>query len=380
MAAVAFNFGQFIFVLLYNLRLLDLGFREDLLGTISSAGAIGCVVGTIPGAMAVRRFGLRNAMAGSLGGIAVLAALRALAVTQVPLVALSFANGLLFAVWAVVLAPSIAAAVDEKRRPMAFSLFFATMLSLGVAGGWMGGKLPLWMHGKQPALLLAAGLTALALWPASRLRLPQPAGEARVYPRGPFLVRYLLPFALWNLATGAFNPFFNAYFARLRFPVERIGEVFSAAQIAQVLAVFLAPWIFRRFGLVTGIACMMAATAIGLGGLAAQPPGAAAALAYVFYAVCQWMSEPGLNTLLMNRVDEGERGGASALNYLVAFSAQALAAFLAGGLLARFGYVAVLSGAALVATLAAVLLRQLLEAPARVGECAVESLIEEPRG
>jgi MFS family permease len=379
-AAVAFNFGLFIFVLLYNLRLIDLGFREDLLGTIGSAGAIGCVAGTIPAAVAVRRFGLRNAMLGSLGGIAVLTVLRALAVSAAPLVALSFANGLFFAVWAVVLAPSIAAAVDEKRRPMAFSLFFATMLAVGVAGGWAGGKLPLWMHGKQPPLLLAAGLAALALWPASRLRLPQPAREARIYPRSPFLLRYLLPFALWNLATGAFNPFFNAYFARLHFPVERIGAVFSAAQIMQVLAVFLAPWIFRRFGLVTGIACMMAATAMGLGGLAAQPSGAAAALAYMFYSVCQWMSEPGLNTLLMNRVDEGERGGASALNYLVAFSAQAVAAFFAGRLLARFGYPAVLCGAALVATLAAVLLRQLLDAPARLRECAREVLLGEPRG
>ena len=38
----------------------------------------------------------------------------------------------------------------------------------------------------------------------------------------------------------------------------------------------------------------------------------------------QWMSEPGMNTLLMNRVEERERGGASAMMYLVAFSAKRL--------------------------------------------------------
>jgi len=104
---------------------------------------------------------------------------------------------------------------------------------------------------------------------------------------------------------------------------------------------------------------MMAATACGLGGLAAQP-GAAAVLAYVAYMAFQWMSEPGLSTLLMNQVAERERGGASALNYLVAFSAQALAAWGSGALLARFGYGAVLAGAAGLALAAAGLFQVLL--------------------
>ena len=42
------------------------------------------------------------------------------------------------------------------------------------------------------------------------------------------------------------------------------------------------------------------------------------------------MSEPGLSTLLMNGVEERERGGASAVNYLVMFGAQALAALIGG--------------------------------------------------
>jgi len=64
--------------------------------------------------------------------------------------------------------------------------------------------------------------------------------------------------------------------------------------------------------------------------------------------------------LLMNHVEERERGGASSLNYLVAFSAQAVAAFGAGALTARFGFGAVLAGAAGIAALAAVLFPALL--------------------
>jgi len=93
----------------------------------------------------------------------------------------------------------------------------------------------------------------------------------------------------------------------------------------------------------------MAATAVGLVGLSSQSTATAAVLAYAWYMAFQWMSEPGLNALLMSRVTERERSGASALNYLVAFSAQAVAALAAGRLLAHFGYGVVLAGSALLA-------------------------------
>jgi MFS family permease len=363
-AAGLYNFALFIFFLLYNLHLLDLGYREDLLGVVSGSSTAGAVAGTIPAAFLARRFGLRNSLVASFALTACITALRALVVSRGPLIALAFLSGLVLAVWAVLLAPMIAQAVPEKPRPAAFSIFFASMIGIGIAGGWVGGRLPLLLHGKQAALLMAAGLVALAIWPAARLKpgtRAAPVG-ARIYPRGAFLLRFLAPFALWHLATGSFNPFFNAYFAHLRFPVERIGLIFSGAQLTQVITVLLSPFIIARSGLVGGIVWMMMATALGLAGLAAEPPGAAAALAYTAYVAFQWMSEPGMNTLLMNHVDERERGGASALMYLVAFSAQALAAFGAGALLPHAGYGMVIGGAALVAAAAAGLLRVLVGA------------------
>jgi predicted MFS family arabinose efflux permease len=63
---------------------------------------------------------------------------------------------------------------------------------------------------------------------------------------------------------------------------------------------------------------------------------------------------------LMNQVAGRERGGASALNLLAAFSAPALAAWGAGALLARFGYGAVLAGVAGLALAAAGLFQILL--------------------
>jgi len=393
-AAALFNFALFIFVLLYNLRLLELGYRESFLGVVTSASTAGTVLGTLPAAWVGRRLGLRASLLGAVSACAVLAALRSLATARAPLAGLAFVWGLAFALWAVIFTPLIAGAVDEKRRPAAFSVFFACMFAVGIAGDWVGGRLPLWMGGKQPALLLAAGLILLALLPASRLRATGAAtdtatgaatgaatgtatgaatgtaigaatGAVRIYPRSAFLFRYLAAFAVWNLATGSFNPFANAYFARRHMPVRQIGNIFSASQLVQVGALLTAPVIFRRAGLVGGIVWMMLATGLALGGLAAQPGGMALPLAYMAYMSFQWMSEPGLSTVLMNHLQERERGGGAALNYLVAFSAQALASFTAGAAMDRFGYPAVLACAAGLAGVAAGMFKALVGRPAQ---------------
>ena len=354
--AIQFNFGLFIFFLLYNLHLFDLGYREDFLGVVGASATIGSIVGTLPAAFLSRRFGLRRVLIADIACTAAIVTMRALTISRLPLIALAFGAGAIFSVWAVTINPVIAGAVEEKRRPLAFSMFFAVMFSVGIAGNYAGGWLSTWLHGKQPVLFLAALLVALALIPAWYLKPGEPPREnAKVYPRSPFLFRYLAAFAVWNLATGSFNPFANVYFSHLQFSAQRIGSVFSGSQLAQLAGVLMAPAIFRKAGLVTGIVWMMAATAVGLVGLSTQPTATTAILVYAWYMAFQWMSEPGLSALLMSRVAERERSGASALNYMVAFSAQAVAALAAGRLLAHFGYGVVLAGSALLAAGAAVL-------------------------
>src|SRR5206468_134930 len=155
------------------------------------------------------------------------------------------------------------------RRTTAYSVFFACMFATGIAGNWLGGVLPLLVHSRRTVLLGSAALSALAVLPAIRLAQfpPAPVGT-RIYPRSRFVALYLIPFAVWHLATGTFNPFNNVYFKRLGFADPRIGSVFALAQLAQVGALLAAPLIIRRLGLLNGIVAMMAATAVGLAALA----------------------------------------------------------------------------------------------------------------
>ena len=370
-ASWLFDIGMSIFFLLYNLYLLDRGFNEQFLGMVASAMALGAIAGTIPGGAMVQRLGVRKTQIVCFALVAVISALRAVVGGELPLLALSLLVGASLSIWAVAIAPTVAQLTHQKNRPFAFSLVFSSGIGMGIVAGQLGGHLPGWMArvspqtstagAKQAALLMACGIVLLGLWPISRLRLEaRPMAERKLYPRNPFLWRFLPAMAAWSLVTGAFSPFFNAYFSQyLHMPVERIGATFSFSQLAQVAAVLAAPAVFRKFGLVTGIVYMQLATAVMLGSLALGSASSAAIL-FASYMALQYMSEPGMYSLLMNQVKPEEQGGASALNFLVINSAQALSAAVAGAALVRYGYPAVVGMTAAAAVGAAMAFRMLL--------------------
>ena len=367
-AASLYDFGMFVFFLLYNLYLLDRGFQESFLGLVTAALSAGSIAGTLPSGAIAQKVGLRRAMIGCFLAVSVISGLRALAESRELLLALAFLGGFASSMWAVAISPAVAQLTKDENRPFGFSLLFSSGVAMGVVGGLAGGRLPGLMarvnaaHAKQWSLLFGCAIVALAAWPASKLKLEAgPKREARVFPRNPFLWRFLPAIAIWSVATGAFNPFFNAYFAKgLHMPVERIGAVFSFAQLVQAGAMLVAPLAFRRWGLSAGIAGMQLAAASGLAALAAGPSAAFAGVIYATGTAFQWMSEPGMYSLLMGSVKPTERNGASALNFLIIFSMQAIAAAIAGQAITKFGYSAVLAGAAVSGMLAALLFGVLL--------------------
>jgi MFS family permease len=359
-ASSFFVLGMFIYVLLYNLYLLDLGFREDFVGQVNSASTAGMVAAILPAAALARRWGLGKMLFVSFASVGAISALRVLVTSRVPLLALALASGAAFSLYVVSLAPAVARLTSDKARSTGFSISTSSSIALGIAGGWLGGHLPGWLGGKRPAMLAGCALLALALWPSARLRIaPAPVEGAKLYPRNNFVVRFLIVWAIWNLATGSFNPFFTTFFARLHTPVEKIGLIMSGSQLAQVMALMLAPFILRKLGLVSGTAAMLLATALAMGGLAAGPTGWAAGAVFMTYTSCQWMTDPGINTLLMDRVHEQERTGAAALMMLVSFGAQFVASLAGGATVATFGYSTMLACAACLAAVAAVAFRAL---------------------
>jgi predicted MFS family arabinose efflux permease len=378
-AEAFFDFGMFVFFFLYNLYLLQLGFREDVLGLLSGTMTAGSVAGSLLAVVAMQRFGIRRTLLASFALTAVLSALRAY-VTFVPgLLALSAAAGIASAVWPVAFSPSITQLTNEKNRPLGFSLMCSAGITIGIFGGLAASRMPGWLTrfhlassgiaSYRTSLFIGCAIVLLALLPLSKVQFGAlPPSERKLRRPSPMLWRFLIAMAAWNLGTGALNPFFNVFFVRrIHLPVENVGYVFSASQIAQVLAILATPLIFRKFGLTRSIAGMQLGTAFALLALAAAGGPWWAAGAYAGYMMSQYMSEPGMFTLLMEGVRVGERSSASSLNFLVTFSGQAIAAAAAGRLLEHFGYPPVMIGAAVMCVVAALLFRALLSDPKPTG-------------
>ncbi|HEY6466943.1 MAG TPA: MFS transporter [Candidatus Acidoferrales bacterium] len=385
-AGLLYDFGMFIFYLLYNLYLIERGFTAGFLGAVVSAGALGSVVGTVLSGVLCDRLGLRKSMLICFPLVAAVCALRSIIGVPSELIGLAFLGAVAATLWAVGLCPAVAQMTNEDNRAFGFSVILSSGIAVGVVGGIVGGHLPGWlsaiharsqMQSEQVALLIGCVLIVLAAWPMSRVRLePIPRRQRTLYPRDPFLWRFLPAVAVWSLVTGGFSPFFNAYFSqRLHMPVERIGTMYSLSHVSQVLAVLVAPLLFRRIGLVRGVMFTQIAAGISLAVLALVPSGFWTAALYTVFSAFEWMNEPGIFTLLMSRVQAEERTGASALMFLVISLSQAAAAALAGAGFTRFGYPAVMFATAGAALLAAILFGQLLgksDAAAAAGNVALQ--------
>ena len=371
-ASFCLDLGMTIFFFLYNLYLLDCGFKEQFLGAMTSAMSIGSIACTIPAGIVIERLGLRKSLLLCFALVPAVSAARVFFSAKAVLLAFAFLSGFVTTIWAVALSPAITRLTNEKSRPLGFSIVFSFGIGMGIVANLAASRIPGWfvhlrpltnlVQAKQFALLLGCAIVALGLLPVSRLAFPStPAASKTLYPRNRFLWRFLPALAVWTMVTGSLSPLANVYFSQyLQMPLQRIGEVFSSASFFQVLAVLIAPFLFRKLGLVPAIAGTQFATAVLLVCLAATSAASYAPFIYIGYSGLLWMSEPALFSLLMAHVTPSEQAGASALNFLVISLTQAIAVGVAGASFTRFGYPAVLYAMAGVALVAALFSRFLL--------------------
>jgi MFS family permease len=374
-ASAFYDFGLFIFFLLFNLYLLKLGHNEGFLGLVSGCMLAGSVAGAVPAGIAIQQLGVRGSMLACFTIIPCLAAMLASGLPAPLLLGCAFLYGFVSVMFAVLVSPAVAGLTNAQNRNGAFGIICSSGIAIGILGGGVGGRLPGLIARFAPgtsvvaqyrvALWIGCAIVLLGLWPSLQLQLRGPLARVRQRRRlrrpPPQVIYFLVAAAVWNLGTGVFNPFFSAFFERLHMPVPRIGLVFSLSQLSQALAVLAAPLVFRATGLIRGISRMQLLSAAALACIAASGGPGTAALAYGAYMAVQNMSEPGMLGYLMESVPESERNGASALNFLVASCAQAIAAVTAGVLLRRFGYPPVLLLAAVLCALSGILVRWLLE-------------------
>jgi hypothetical protein len=270
----------------------------------------------------------------------------------------------------------IAAVTGERERPLAFSLFFSLGIGVGVLAGLAGSRLPDWfghlsvlpasLRADQLTLVAASCVAAIGVIPCLALRKTDTSHKEtpRLFSSSD-LKRFLPAVAVWGLVTGSFSPFANVFLAvHLGLPLHSVGTIFSVSQLFQVAAVLCAPILFRRLGVTRGVFAAQIATAACFFLLALCSRPIPASIGYIVLTGAQYMSEPGIYSLLMRIVPEELRAGASASVALVLAVSQLIAAASAGWAFTNLGYPRALGIIALVAVCAGVLFYMMVRPPA----------------
>lgn len=380
-----FDLGFSIYYFLFNLFLAGHDYNERALGQFAGAMAIGNLLGAFPAASLIRRFGLRYVILSCFVVAALVASTRALLLSFPWQIALAFFAGFTLSAWAVCIPPTVARLSDEKQRPRAFSLLFSLGIGTGAIGGIIGSRCPSLlghafphltaMESQQAVLIASCLLVAVGILPASRLKLDSASPgvtHASPFSVSPFLLRFLPAIAVWAFVTGSFSPLATVYLAKeVRLSLHQIGNVFSLSQAVQVIAVILAPLLFRRTGLIYGILLTQIAAAASLMILSSSTAPALAILTYIFFCAFQWMNEPGIYSLLMNAVPLEDRGSAAASNSVITSAAQAFASTLFGSFVVSYGYSSSIRAVGVVALAAAAMFGNLQRRKAAQPESSV---------
>ena len=380
-AWIFFTVGFSTFFFLFNIYLLGYGWTERPLGYIGSLTAVGGIVGTIPTGRLIERIGLRWTLIAGATLAVTFAALRACILWQPAQLLLALLGGMAMSTWGVCMSPTVAALAKEHQRPLVFSMMFSSGIGLAGVGGLISGNMTGWLiksswiqhlttyplsalQADRWTLLMGCAVAGLAILPLLHIKLSGSISLSSLAPQtranNPFLRRFLPAMAVWGLVTGAFPPFANVYFVHhLGLSLGRTGAIFSVSQLVQFAAILSAPLLLRRTGLAPGIMITQLATAVSLVWLSLSHSIPIATYTYWTYMAAQYMNEPGIYSLLMERVPEHQRSRASAATHFVSSAAQAVAALAMGAAIVRFGYPRSVGVVAGLAAIAAILFRRL---------------------
>lgn len=352
--------GVGIFGLLYNLYLVQLGHREDFIGQFASLGTVAMGLCSIPAGLLADRVGCRRVLV--LASLLIPLALMGQSLyTQADiLLGLNLVWGAGQAFSFSVTSPFLMENSSKEERLHLFSASLALSTFAGTLGSSLGGILPGWterlgvasstVQAYRYTLLLGAGLTMVAALPILLIQ-EGAVGKAMVEPKAqrnlasgsdqPWLSigLFALVAALVGVGGGVLFPFFNVYCTkRLGASTAQIGFIYALSQVLMGGFMLLAPSLAGRWGKILTITGGHLLAIPAILALALVPRLGVAAIAYWMRVVGLNMVSPVSSTFTMEVVPPRLRATTSGIANTTWSTAYALAAFVAGQTIVRFGY------------------------------------------
>ncbi|HEY3273184.1 MAG TPA: MFS transporter [Methanocella sp.] len=319
-----------IYGIIFNLYILDMGYRADFLGLLLSISLLTSSAMSIPAGVLCDRFDRRKLMIIS-SALSVLCVLPIFLLhSPYALVFFSALFGVFSSISAVCLTPILAENCGGETVHV-----FSANASLGwiasVAGCAFGGLLPgLWnryfaaFNSYRLTLLFALALLAMSCMILVLLKSPGRCGQRPVRKKrsfslaelrpSPLILKFTLTSVTYGVASGMIVPYFNIYFMNaLNMGVLEIGLTSAAAGLFMIVGFMIIPVLTAKIGKVRSAVATKLLTAPFLIFMALSTNLALAATAYVAYMFLINMAGPATTSFQMEQIPSREQGYAVGL-------------------------------------------------------------------
>ncbi|MGB8646253.1 MAG: MFS transporter [Anaerolineae bacterium] len=328
--------GLSLFVLLYNLYILSLGFHEDMIGTLTAIASMVAVVAAVPVGWVASRMGYKSAQILGIVGSAISVIFPLIWPTAEAFILCELIWGIAFTMVVIVGSPFITESSTEEERPYLFSLqFVLSMLTLFV-GCLVGGQLPSlfgsWVQTNgvtplayQGALWIGTALLFASALPVLFMDTPRRHAVRTIRPR--FKVRspqkvmqVLLPGIIGAVGGGMFIPFVTVFWRVLHHLDDgAIGQIMAVSGLGMTIVGVVAPALSKRWGLVRVNVVSVALSGIALMLFGFSPMLMVALVAYLGRDALVNLSRPLSQQFQMDRSPAEERAAVSSL-YTMGFN------------------------------------------------------------
>ena len=267
------NVGFAVFALIYNLYLVELGLREDYIGTFNGIQTVAMSISGMLIGRAVARIGMWRAIT---GGVAFLfLATYALAFNANPdtLLGLSALFGFMLSYMFSLTMPFILEFGPTSERPRIAAIAFSIQSLATTFGSLVGGFLPTIVGGLRGhdgdvglvdyrwTLVIGTTIAIGSLVPLFMMGEARHSTRAQDRARAPIeesptdqkqarrdLTVFVALAGILALGVGALMPFYNVFLTELGADSRQVGLVFALASGAAALIGLGAPWVNRRLG------------------------------------------------------------------------------------------------------------------------------------
>jgi len=266
------NIGIGAFALLFNLYLVQLGYREDFIGMFNGLSTVALAVGALALGRLLNRFGSWWCITYGTAAFVAASVVLAFMTQRYPLLVFGFVQGAFTSFLFVPLMPFVIDHTRPDARPtvaaLALSLTSVSATIGSIVSGWvprlLGPPLGLEVPGAEAfrlGLIISLALTACGLVP---MLLMQQARSPQVQQTSHHLLvtsevqrarearRHSAVFVatggLLSVGAGAVIPFYNVFLASLGLGASTIGIVFAFASLLGAFCGLFAPVIARKLG------------------------------------------------------------------------------------------------------------------------------------